>query len=50
LKCHAQVQANPGMIQIGKINHTGFLSRATCWTAGCHAAVHGSNIHPKLTY
>jgi hypothetical protein len=22
----------------------------TCWTAGCHTAVHGSNVDPRLRY
>lgn len=50
LKCHAQMQADPGEIIIGKIDHTSFLSQGTCWSAGCHTAVHGSNFNPKLLY
>jgi hypothetical protein len=22
----------------------------TCWTSGCHTAVHGSNVDPRLRY
>lgn len=50
LKCHAQMQADPGEIIIGKTDHTSFLSQGTCWSAGCHTAVHGSNFNPKLLY
>lgn len=50
LKCHAQVQSSPGEIFIGQANHTALLSMGTCWSAGCHTAVHGSNFHPSLAY
>lgn len=50
LKCHAQVQARPGEVFIGKVNHTALLSMGSCWSAGCHTAVHGSNFHPKMLY
>ena len=55
LKCHAQI-ANPdpnagaGDINIGAMNHTAFLSRGSCWSSGCHTAIHGSNVDPKLRY
>ena len=53
LRCHAQI-ANPsaaaGTVSIGALNHTAYLSRGTCWTAGCHTAVHGSNVDAKLRY
>lgn len=50
LKCHAQIQANPGEAVIGQVDHRAFLAMGTCWSAGCHTAVHGSNFHPKLLY
>lgn len=50
LRCHAQVQSTPGQILIGKVDHRGYLQLGTCWSAGCHTAVHGSNINPKLMY
>lgn len=50
LKCHAQVQGTPGQIFIGKENHTTYLSYGTCWSAGCHTAVHGSNVSPRHRY
>lgn len=50
LKCHAQTQPNPGEVWIGKTNHKTLLSLGSCWSAGCHTAVHGSNFQPKLLY
>ena len=50
LKCHAQVQAVTGQITIGKEDHTTYLQVGTCFSAGCHTAVHGSNVSPKLRY
>ena len=52
LRCHAQVQspAFPGQIFIGGRNHTGDLSFGSCWTSGCHVAVHGSNVQPFFLY
>jgi len=50
LKCHAQVQAVSGQIVIGKEDHTSYLRRSACFSAGCHTAVHGSNVSPKLRY
>ena len=53
LKCHAQtpgIGAGSGKIYIGQYDHTARLRMGTCWSAGCHMAVHGSNIHPKLLY
>jgi predicted CXXCH cytochrome family protein len=53
LRCHAQVPgpaSAPGQIYIGNVLHTSFLRMATCWAAGCHTAVHGSNVDPRLRY
>ncbi|MGA2868524.1 MAG: hypothetical protein ABSF34_05120, partial [Verrucomicrobiota bacterium] len=53
LRCHAQVQGPnvpAGHIYIGGTDHTGFLQIGTCWTAGCHTAIHGSNVDPRLRY
>lgn len=53
LRCHAQL-ASPtaavGSVSIGAMSHTQFLSRGTCWSAGCHTAVHGSNVDAKLRF
>jgi predicted CXXCH cytochrome family protein len=51
LKCHAQVQrAGSGDIYIGDALHTVFLRQGTCWSSGCHTAIHGSNVHPRMFY
>ncbi len=53
LKCHFQQQTAGGGVVIGGREHaglTGFLSRGTCWSAGCHEAVHGSQIGTSLRY
>jgi predicted CXXCH cytochrome family protein len=53
LKCHAQRQgpgAGANGLYIGNIDHSTFLRYGTCWTAGCHAAVHGSNTQPLYFY
>jgi predicted CXXCH cytochrome family protein len=53
LRCHAQTQGPnvpTGHIYIGNTDHTAFLQMGTCWTAGCHTAVHGSNVDPRLRY
>ena len=53
LRCHAQNQGaavGTGKVVIGTIDHTQFLKRATCWSAGCHTAVHGSNVDVQLKY
>ena len=53
LRCHAQVQtagSKGGQIYIGKVPHAAYLSQGACWSAGCHSAVHGSNLTPRLTY
>ncbi len=58
LKCHAQL-AVPGQtaktIIIGdptnsSYDHTSRLQQATCFSAGCHTAVHGSNINNHFRY
>lgn len=52
LRCHAQVQgvAARGRFIIGKEDHTDRIRQGTCWTSGCHTAVHGSNVDPQLRY
>jgi predicted CXXCH cytochrome family protein len=53
LRCHAQTldpNVPPGRIYIGNTDHTSYLQIGTCWTAGCHTAVHGSNVDPRLRY
>jgi predicted CXXCH cytochrome family protein len=50
LKCHFQQQKEAGHIFIGDVDHTNFLPQGTCWSAGCHEAIHGSNVNPLLRY
>jgi DmsE family decaheme c-type cytochrome len=50
LKCHAQAPGPAGEIYIGKISHTAYLKQGGCWAAGCHSAVHGSNVDPRMRY
>jgi hypothetical protein len=35
---------------IGKFDHSSRLAQGSCFSAGCHTAVHGSNINPHLRY
>lgn len=53
LKCHAQTPGagvGAGRIYIGQIDHTDRLRLGSCWSAGCHSAVHGSNVNPRHLY
>lgn len=53
LRCHAQTPGpavNPGEIYIGHENHTDKVRMGSCYSAGCHTAVHGSNIDRRLFY
>lgn len=49
LKCHFQ-QVSGGRILIGGSDHTLRVQRGTCWTAGCHEAVHGSRVSSSLRF
>lgn len=48
LKCHVQ-DANSSVL-VGGMPHSALLRQGTCWTAGCHEAVHGSQINSTLRY
>lgn len=53
LKCHAQTQGgrvSSRKIYIGHVDHSVYLRQGTCWSAGCHTSVHGSNVHPRMFY
>lgn len=50
LRCHAQMATADGQLLIGKEDHAFHLQTGTCYSAGCHTAVHGSNVSPKLRY
>jgi predicted CXXCH cytochrome family protein len=49
LKCHFQ-QLHGGQILIGGSDHTLRVQQGTCWTAGCHEAVHGSRVSSSLRF
>ncbi len=46
LRCHSQVN----FPMIGKQNHASRMMQGTCFSAGCHTAVHGSNFDDHLRY
>jgi predicted CXXCH cytochrome family protein len=53
LRCHAQsagASLSPGQVFIGNVNHTSFVRMGACWSSGCHTAIHGSNVDPRLRY
>lgn len=50
VKCHFQEQVAAGVILIGGRDHAAFLPQGTCWSAGCHEAVHGSQVNSSLRY
>jgi predicted CXXCH cytochrome family protein len=50
LKCHFQAQTAPGVVMIGSRDHKDFLIQGTCWSAGCHEAVHGSHVSSSLRF
>ena len=49
LRCHFE-QYTGTQILIGGADHTRRLAEGTCWTAGCHEAVHGSRVNPYLGF
>lgn len=49
LKCHFQ-QLSGGRILIGGSDHTLRVQQGTCWSAGCHEAVHGSRVDSSLRF
>lgn len=49
LRCHFQ-QISGAKLLIGGSDHTLRLQQGTCWTAGCHEAVHGSRVSSSLRF
>lgn len=49
LKCHFQ-QVSGGTLLIGGSDHTLRVQQGTCWSSGCHEAVHGSRVSPSLRF
>ena len=50
LKCHFEQQTAAGTILIGDVNHSSFLQQGTCWSAGCHEAIHGSQVNEHFRF
>jgi len=50
MKCHFQEQTAPGTVLIGGRDHTSLLARGTCFSTGCHEAVHGSQVNSSLRF
>jgi predicted CXXCH cytochrome family protein len=50
IKCHFQQQTTSGQLLIGGRDHTSFVTRGTCWSAGCHEATHGSQVSSSLRF
>lgn len=50
LRCHLQTTDKNGTIFAGGEDHRTRLQNGTCWVAGCHEAVHGSNASKPLRY
>jgi len=49
LRCHFQ-QMSGGKLLIGGSDHSTRIRQGTCWTAGCHEAVHGSRVSSSLRF
>jgi predicted CXXCH cytochrome family protein len=49
LQCHFQ-QVSGGQLLIGGSDHTLRVQQGSCWTAGCHEAVHGSRVSSSLRF
>lgn len=49
MKCHFQ-RVTGGRLLIGGSDHTVRAQQGTCWTAGCHEAVHGSRVSSSLRF
>ncbi len=49
LKCHF-IQYSNSRSYIGGSDHTVRITQGTCWTAGCHEAVHGSHVNTSLRF
>ncbi len=50
LKCHFRQPAGAGQVLIGGWDHTAALQMGSCWSAGCHEAVHGSHVSSSLRF
>jgi len=49
-QCHFQQQTRGTVIMHGGVDHSPNVIRGACWSAGCHEAVHGSQVNSTLRY
>lgn len=49
MKCHFQ-RVSGGRLLIGGSDHTLRVQQGTCWTSGCHEAIHGSRVSSSLRF
>jgi predicted CXXCH cytochrome family protein len=49
LRCHFQ-KITGGQLLIGGSDHTLRVRQGTCWTAGCHEAIHGSRVSSSMRF
>jgi predicted CXXCH cytochrome family protein len=49
-QCHFQQQTSGTAIMHGGVDHSQNVNRGACWSAGCHEAVHGSQVNSNLRY
>jgi len=50
LRCHLQTTNTNGTIMVGGEDHRTRLQNGTCWSVGCHEAIHGSNVSQPLRF
>jgi predicted CXXCH cytochrome family protein len=50
LRCHMNVSTAANTLMVGGEDHRSRLNTTTCWGAGCHEAVHGSNVNKALRF
>lgn len=50
LSCHLETATRSGIILAGGEDHRTRIQGGTCWSAGCHEAIHGSHASPALRY
>lgn len=54
LKCHFQQQTASSdgtlTLNMGDVNHASNVARGTCWSGGCHEAIHGSQVSSHLRF
>ncbi len=50
LRCHLETSTSANFLLVGGEDHRSRVQNGTCWSAGCHEAVHGSNASKPLRY